>query len=60
MSGYLMDLMKPIRDNKDFKGAVRNVKNGLKRAKKVKSVIFKGDGSLDTLFPWFWERLNLF
>ena len=50
MSGYLMDLMKPIRDNEDFKGAVRNVKNDQKRAKKVKRVIFKGDGSLDTFF----------
>ena len=50
MSGYLMDLMKPIRDNKDFIGAVRNVKNGPIRAKKVKRVIFKEDGSLDTLF----------
>ena len=46
MSGYLMDLMKPIRDNEDFKGAVRNVKNYQKRANKVKRVIFKGDGSL--------------
>ena len=55
-----MDLMKPIRDNKDFKEAVRNVKNGPKRAKKVKRVILKGDGSLDTLFPLFWERLKLF
>ena len=50
MSGYLMDMMKPIRDNEDFKGAVRNVKNNQKRAKKVKRVIFKGDDSLDTLF----------
>ena len=33
MSGYLMDLMKPIRDNKDLKEALRNVKNGPKRAK---------------------------
>ena len=54
MSGYLMDMMKPIRDNEDFKGAVRNVKNNQKRAIKVKRVIFKGDGSLDTLFfYWF-------
>ena len=54
MSGYLMDMMKPIRDNEDFKGAVRNVKNNQKRAIKVKRVIFKGDGSLDTLFfNWF-------
>ena len=50
MSGYLMDLMKTIRDHEDFKGAVRNVKNNEKRAIKVKRVIFKGDGSLDTLF----------
>ena len=42
MSGYLMDLMTPIRDNEDFKGAFRNVKNGPKTAKKVKRVIFKG------------------
>ena len=26
-----MDLMKPIRDNEDFKGAVRNVKNNQKK-----------------------------
>ena len=50
MSGYLMNLMKPITDNKDFKGAIRNAKNNQKRAKKVKRVIFKGDGSLDTFF----------
>ena len=55
-----MDLMKPIRDIEDFKGAVRNVKNNQKRAKKVKRVIFQGDCSLDILFKWFWERLKLF
>ena len=53
MSGYLMDLMKPIRDDKDLKGAVRNVKNYQKRAKKVKRVIFQGDNSLDILFNGF-------
>ena len=36
MSGCLLDLNKPIRDNYDFKGAFMNVKNGPKRAKKVK------------------------
>ena len=56
MSGYLMDMMKPIRDNEDFKGAVRNVKNNQKRAIKVKRVIFKGDGSLDTLFSIGFKR----
>ena len=50
MSGYLMDLIKPIRDNEDFKGAFRNVKKGPNRAKKVKTLIFKGDGSLYTHF----------
>ena len=60
MSGYLMNLMKPITDNKDFKGAIRNVKNNQKRSKKVKRVIFIGDSSLDTPFSWFWERLKLF
>ena len=50
MSGYLMDLMKPIRDNEDFKGAFRNVKNGPKMAKKVKRVIFKGVVVLTHLF----------
>ena len=44
MSGYLI---KPIRDNKDTKGAVRNVKSGGKRTKIVKRVVLKGDGSLD-------------
>ena len=58
MSGYLMDLMKPIRHNEDFKGAVRNVKNNQKRAKKIKRVIFKGDGSLDTLFNGFGRDLS--
>ena len=47
MSGYLM---KPIRDKEDFKGAVRNVKNGQKRAKMAKREVFKGVGSIDTLF----------
>ena len=42
-----MDLIKPIRDNKDLKGAVRNVKNSQKKPKKV---IFKRDWSLDTPF----------
>ena len=42
MSGYLMDLIKLIRDNEDFKGALRNVKTGPKRAKMVIRVIFKG------------------
>ena len=37
-----MDLIKPIRDNEDFKGAFRNVINGPKRAKKVKRMIFRG------------------
>ena len=55
MSGYLMDLMKPIRDKKDLKGAVRIVKNGPKRAKKVKSVFIKGDDSLDPFFQGFWR-----
>ena len=50
MSGFLMDLMKPVRDNEDFKGAFRNVKNYQKRVKKVKRVIFKGDNSLYTHF----------
>ena len=60
MSGYLMDLMKPIRDNKDFKGAVKKVKNGPKRAKKVKRVIFKGVVVLTLFLSWLWERLKLF
>ena len=46
MSGYLME---PIRDNKDFKGDVRHVKNGQK-GQTGKKVIFKGNGSLHTLF----------
>ena len=36
-----MDLIKLIRGNEDFKGALRNVKNGPKRAKKIIRVIFK-------------------
>ena len=46
MSGYHME---PIRDNKDFKGAVRNVNNGPKGLNGKKG-FFKGDGSLDKLF----------
>ena len=42
MSGYLKDLIKLIRDNENFKGALRNVKNSPKRAKKVIRMIFKG------------------
>ena len=50
MSGYLMDLLKPIRDNEDFKRVFRNVKNGPKRAKKLKGGDFQRSGSLATLF----------
>ena len=50
MSGYLMDMMKPIRDNEDFKGAVRNVKNNQKRAIKVKRVISKETAVLTHFF----------
>ena len=50
MSGCLLDLIKPIRDNLDFKGAFSNVKNGPKRAKKVTKGDFQRSGSLDTLF----------
>jgi hypothetical protein len=39
MSGFLLDLMKPVRDNQDYKGAVRNVKKYQKRVNKIK----KGD-----------------
>ena len=49
VSGYLMET---IIDNKVFKEAVNNVKNGQKlpkRAKTAKRLIFKGDSSLDTL-----------
>ena len=66
MSEYLMDLMKPIRDDEDFKGAFRNVKNSPKTAKKKKKKKKKEksdiqrSGSLDTLFSWLWERLNYF
>ena len=45
--------MEPIRDNEDYKGAVRNVKNGPKSANKAKRVIFKGGGSLDTHFAGY-------
>ena len=39
MSGYLMDLMKPIADNEDFKEVVRNVQKQPKNGQKGK----KGD-----------------
>ena len=39
-------LFKAIEDNQVFKGAVRNIDNGLKG----KMGIFKGDNSLDALF----------
>ena len=54
MSGYLIE---PIRDNKDFKGAVRNVNNG-QNGQNGKKGVFKGDGSLDALFSRLWERLK--
>ena len=60
MSGYLMDLIKLIRDDEDFKGALRNVKNGPKMAKKVIRVIFKGVVVLKHFFSWLCERLKLF
>ena len=60
MSGYPMDLIKPIRDNEDFKGAFRNVKNGPKKGQQGKKGDFQRSGSLDTLFSWLWERLKLF
>ena len=50
MSGYLME---PIRDNVDFKGAVRTCKSGQKDQKgptTTKGVISNGDGSLNTFF----------
>ena len=53
MSGYLMDLMKPIRDNEDFKGAVRNVKNYQKMAKKVKRFFSKETAVLTHFFNGF-------
>ena len=52
--------MEQIRHSEDFKETVIKVKSGQKRAKKVKRVIFKGDGSLDALFSRFLERLNVF
>jgi hypothetical protein len=49
-------LMEQIRDSEDFKETVIKVKSGQKRAKKVKRVILKGDGSLDTrVFKVFGE-----
>ena len=52
--------MEQIRDSEDFKETIIKVKSRQKRAKKVKRVIFKGDGSLDALFSRFLERLNVF
>ena len=48
MLGYLME---PIRDNKDFKEAVRNVKHNQKQLRTAKKkVIPKGDSRLVALF----------
>ena len=53
--------MKPIRGKEDFKGAIRKVKNGqIWKRKMAKRTSFKGDGSLDTLLSWSWERLKVF
>ena len=52
--------MKQMRDSKDFKETVLKVKISQKRAKKVRRVIFKGDGSLDANFSRFLERLYVF
>ena len=49
MSGYLME---PNRDNKDFEEVVRNVEKGQKQPRIAKMRIFKGDSSLDAIFPW--------
>ena len=51
MYGYLME---QIRGSEDFKETVIKVKSGQKRAKKVKRVIFIGDGSLDAVYQGFW------
>ena len=69
MLGYIMAL---IRDNKDFKEAIRNINYGQKEPKwqtgsfqvrrqsqRAKRMIFKGDQSFNTVFG-LWERLNLF
>ena len=45
-------------DNEEFKGATRNVKHVKK--KKAKMVVFKRDGSPNTLFSRKCERLSLF
>ena len=42
--------MKPIRDDRDFKEAVRNVKSAKNAQKNPKRVTFKRDISLDTFF----------
>ena len=61
ISGYLME---PIKDNEDFKEAVRKVrsypKQPKKRQKTAKRMIFKGDSSLDALFSRLLERLKVF
>ena len=45
---------------KDLKRAIRYVQNMPKMSLKAKQLIFKEDGSFDTFFSWFWERLNVF
>ena len=52
MSGYPMDLMKPMRENDDFKGA----KGQGPRVKKVKRVIFKGVVVLTHFFLYGYGR----
>ena len=53
-------LMEQIRDSENFKETIIIVKSRQKKAQQLKRVIFKGDGSLDALFSWLWERLKLF
>ena len=51
--------METNRDIEDLKGALRKV-NTSKTAKSAKTVIFKGDGSLDPFFSRLGERLKVF
>ena len=56
--------MEPIRDNEDFKEAVRIINNSQKKqpnkAKTRQKMIIKRDSSLYALFSRLWERLNVF
>ena len=57
MSGYLME---PFKDIEDFKGAVRNVRNGKKGKKWSNGGYSKETAALAYFFSRLWESIKVF